>query len=108
MRRSPLSARRGSWATSGRLDQLLRLGMNRVSFGAQSFVDAEARAVGRLHTREICLGGGWRGCARRACKEINVDLIAGLPRQTRASWRESVEVVGAGPSACERVHAGGG
>src|ERR1035437_9493538 len=37
------------------LDELLRQGMNRVSFGVQSFVDREAAAVGRLHTREMCL-----------------------------------------------------
>src|SRR5207249_1898155 len=33
------------------LDCLLICGVNRVSLGVQSFVDAEARAVGRLHTR---------------------------------------------------------
>ena len=73
------------------LDELLRLGMNRVSFGVQSFVDAEARAVGRLHTREMCLAEIARMRAA-GVEEINVDLIAGLPRQTAASWRESVDV----------------
>ncbi|MGD0888581.1 MAG: radical SAM family heme chaperone HemW [Acidobacteriaceae bacterium] len=73
------------------LDELLRLGMNRVSFGVQSFVDAEARAVGRMHTREICLGEIKRMRAV-GVEEINVDLIVGLPRQTAASWRESVDV----------------
>jgi oxygen-independent coproporphyrinogen-3 oxidase len=73
------------------LDELLRLGMNRVSFGVQSFVDAEARAVGRMHTRELCLGELARMRAA-GVDEINVDLIVGLPRQTAASWRESVEV----------------
>ena len=37
------------------LEEMLRQGMSRVSFGVQSFVDAEAEAVGRLHTREMCL-----------------------------------------------------
>jgi oxygen-independent coproporphyrinogen-3 oxidase len=73
------------------LDEMLRLGMNRVSFGVQSFVDAEARAVGRMHTREICLGELARMRAA-GVEEINVDLIVGLPRQTAASWRESVDV----------------
>jgi oxygen-independent coproporphyrinogen-3 oxidase len=72
------------------LDELLRLGMNRVSFGVQSCVDAEARAVGRMHTREMCLGELARMRAA-GVEEINIDLIAGLPRQTSASWRESVE-----------------
>ena len=73
------------------LDELLRLGMNRVSFGVQSFVDAEARAVGRMHTRAICVAEIERMRAA-GVEEINVDLIVGLPRQTAASWRESVEV----------------
>ena len=73
------------------LDEMLRQGMNRVSFGVQSFVDAEAKAVGRLHTREVCLSEITRMRAA-GVENINVDLIAGLPGQTAASWRESVEV----------------
>ena len=73
------------------LDELLRLGMNRVSFGVQSFVDVEARAVGRMHARAVCLAEIARMRAA-GVREINVDLIVGLPRQTATSWRESVEV----------------
>ena len=73
------------------LQEMLRQGMNRVSFGVQSFVDAEAKAVGRSHTREVCL----REIARMRAAgvgNINVDLIVGLPGQTAESWRESVSV----------------
>jgi oxygen-independent coproporphyrinogen-3 oxidase len=73
------------------LEELLRQGMNRVSFGVQSFVDREAAGVGRTHTREICLKEIARVRAA-GVDEINVDLIVGLPQQTTASWRESVEV----------------
>jgi oxygen-independent coproporphyrinogen-3 oxidase len=73
------------------LEEMLRQGMNRVSFGVQSFVDREARAVGRLHTRQMCLGE-IRRMQAAGVANLNVDLIAGLPAQTRASWRESVEV----------------
>jgi len=65
------------------------LGINRVSLGVQSFVDDELRRTGRKHTAE--------GVERdveliRSCgiDEINIDLIAGLPAQTRASWRQSL------------------
>ena len=78
------------------LEELLRAGMNRVSFGVQSFVDREAKAVGRLHTRAVCE----EEIARMrvaGVESINVDLIAGLPHQTADSWRESVTVaVGSG------------
>jgi oxygen-independent coproporphyrinogen-3 oxidase len=76
----------------GTLQEMLRQGLNRVSFGVQSFVDAEARAVGRLHTRKICLDEIAR-LRSAGVDNINVDLIAGLPGQTAASWRESLEVV---------------
>ena len=72
------------------LDELLRQGMNRISFGVQSFVDRESAAVGRLHTRKQCEAE--IGRVRVAgVEEINVDLIAGLPHQTEASWHYSLE-----------------
>jgi len=73
------------------LGELVRQGMNRVSFGVQSFVDSEAAAVGRLHTRAMCLKEIARVRAA-GVSDVNVDLIVGLPGQTAESWRESVEV----------------
>jgi oxygen-independent coproporphyrinogen-3 oxidase len=61
-------------------------GVNRVSLGVQSFIDQEARAVGRLHTRAIVLGDIGR-LRDAGIAEINLDLIAGLPHQTAESWR---------------------
>jgi oxygen-independent coproporphyrinogen-3 oxidase len=72
------------------LEELLRQGMNRVSFGVQSFVDTESAAVGRLHTRQQCEQEIARVKAA-GVSEINVDLIAGLPHQTAESWSYSVE-----------------
>ncbi len=74
------------------LDEALRQGVNRVSFGVQSFVDAESAAVGRLHTAEQCLAEIARVRAA-GIHEISLDLIAGLPRQTAASWEISLEAV---------------
>lgn len=71
------------------LEALLAAGMNRVSFGVQSFVDTEARAVGRLHTREVCMEEIAR-LRSAGVENINVDLIAGLPGQTAVTWGESV------------------
>lgn len=72
------------------LAELLRQGMNRISFGVQSFVDHETAAVGRLHTRRQCDAEIARVRAA-AVENINIDLIAGLPYQTRESWLYSVE-----------------
>lgn len=71
------------------LDEAVRLGVNRVSLGVQSFVNRESAAVGRTHTGESCL----REIARlraKGVKEVGSDLIAGLPYQTRDSWRTSL------------------
>jgi oxygen-independent coproporphyrinogen III oxidase len=72
------------------LEELQRHGMNRISFGVQSFVDKETAAVGRLHTRLQCEAELDRMRAA-GLLEINVDLIAGLPHQTEQSWQYSVE-----------------
>ena len=72
------------------LDELLRQGMNRISFGVQSFVDRETAAVGRLHTEQQCEAELARVRAA-GVDEINLDLIAGLPHQTAQSWQYSVE-----------------
>lgn len=72
------------------LAELLRQGMNRISFGVQSFVDRETAAVGRLHTREQCEAEIARVRAA-GVEDFNIDLIAGLPYQTRESWEYSVE-----------------
>jgi oxygen-independent coproporphyrinogen-3 oxidase len=72
------------------LSELLEQGMNRISFGVQSFVDKESAAVGRLHTRQQCEAELARVRAA-GVHDINVDLIAGLPYQTEQSWQYSVE-----------------
>jgi oxygen-independent coproporphyrinogen-3 oxidase len=78
------------------LAELLQQGMNRISFGVQSFVDKETAAVGRLHTREECEAEIARVGAA-GVSNINIDLIAGLPYQTEQSWQHSVEqAIGSG------------
>jgi len=72
------------------LEGLLRCGVNRVSLGVQSFVDAEAAAVGRLHKRSTVLDDIARLRAG-GIASINVDLIAGLPHQTAESWKQSLD-----------------
>ncbi len=71
------------------LEMAMRLGVNRVSLGVQSFVDRESQAVGRSHTGESCLAEIAR-LRRAGVKEVAADLIAGLPYQTAASWEYSL------------------
>ena len=82
---------------AGKAAQWVAAGFNRISFGTQSFVDEELKAAGRMHRREdiyravpILRAAGIRN--------INFDLIAGLPKQTHASWRQSLgEAIALGP-----------
>jgi len=75
--------------TGAMLEGLLRCGVNRVSLGVQSFVDQEAAAVGRLHTRACVLDDIAR-LRDSGITNINIDLIAGLPHQTPESWQFSI------------------
>ena len=74
------------------LDALVECGVTRISFGVQSFVDSEAKSIGRLHTREVALED-IRRVRAAGIHDISVDLIAGLPGQTLESWYESLGVL---------------
>ena len=72
------------------LQGLLRCGVNRVSLGVQSFIDAEAAAVGRLHKRSVVLED-IAHLREAGIANINIDLIAGLPHQTAETWQQSLD-----------------
>lgn len=68
------------------------IGVNRISMGVQSLVDAELKAVGRRHTAAQALAAV--ECLQAAgFGNISLDLIYGLPGQTAESFRRSVEGV---------------
>ena len=65
-------------------------GINRVSFGLQSFADKELVAAGRLHRRADI----YRAVPilrQAGIRNISFDLIAGLPHQTKESWKQSLK-----------------
>ena len=64
-------------------------GINRVSLGAQSFVEGEIRRTGRKHTAQT-IAGDIETLRGAGIANYNIDLIAGLAAQTEASWRESL------------------
>lgn len=71
------------------IEALLRCGVNRVSLGVQSFIDKEASSVARLHTRKITLEEIAR-LRESGIENISIDLIAGLPHQTKETWEDSL------------------
>ncbi len=70
-----------------------RSGINRVSLGVQSFVRREIAQTGRRHTAES-VATDIAALREAGIRNFNIDLIAGLPGQTPASFRDSLEWVG--------------
>ena len=67
-----------------------RLGLTRVSLGVQSFVTRELARTARKHTAEV-VEREVAVLRENGLANISIDLIAGLPGQTRESWRESLD-----------------
>ncbi len=63
-------------------------GVDRVSMGVQSLVDGELRAIGRRHDSRRAREA--YDTLRRRFGNVSLDLMFGLPGQTRRSLRESV------------------
>lgn len=66
------------------------LGVNRASFGAQTFDDVELKRLGRRHTAldvrqtiDLLRKAGFRN--------VSFDLIGGLPRQTLQDWARNLD-----------------
>jgi oxygen-independent coproporphyrinogen-3 oxidase len=76
--------------TAGNLEQFRRAGVNRLSFGVQSFRDEELQRLGRMHSASHAVDAV--GMARGAgFDNISLDLMMWLPGQNVAQWLASVE-----------------
>lgn len=73
-----------------KLLQLRQAGVSRISFGIQSFIDAELDLLGRLHSAQ----DGW-DCVRDAMAagfvNLSLDLMYGIPGQSAKQWRWNLE-----------------
>jgi oxygen-independent coproporphyrinogen-3 oxidase len=76
--------------TPEKADLLVRRGTTRASIGVQSFVDVEARSVGRTQ-RGMTVETALEALRSAAVPRLNIDLIYGLKGQTPATWQESLE-----------------
>ncbi len=76
--------------TAEKLRLFRDLGLNRLSLGAQSFDEAELRFLGRRHTADQTRAA--LDLIRAAgFTNLGLDLIYGLPGQTPAAWRRTLE-----------------
>ena len=78
--------------TAESLAKLRRAGFNRISFGVQCDDDTKLKALGRVHTyKQAQLAVAQ---ARRAgFQNVSIDLMFGLPNQSREQWMETLQHV---------------
>lgn len=86
------------------LKRLHDAGVNRLSFGVQSFDTTVRRGVGRIAGRDqvvetICLA------SRLGFDQISADLIYNLPDQTNGSWAEDIMTLIQTPATAASVYA---
>ena len=71
------------------LREMMALGINRISFGAQSFNPAELSMLGRIHAADD-IGKTVASARRAGFRNLNLDLIYALPNQDLASWQNTL------------------
>jgi len=74
-----------------KLREFRRLGINRASFGAQTFDDTELAKLGRSHNAADTLRT-FADLRAAGFSNISFDLIAGLPGQTLDRWQRNVQI----------------
>ncbi len=76
--------------SSEKLATLRALGVNRLSLGVQSFIEAELRLLGRIHSA-FEAAQAFEVARQAGFDSVSIDLLYGLPKQSLASWRASLE-----------------
>lgn len=75
--------------TKTSLKALKRLGINRLSIGAQSFNDKHLKMLGRIHDSSQ-IKKSFEDARIAGFKNINLDLIFALPNQTLPEWQKDL------------------
>lgn len=79
-----------SSVTSDKLRAFRQLGINRISFGVQTFDETLLPTIDRLHTAgDAERAIQWAGEA--GFEHLNLDLMYGLPGQTLSSWEATLD-----------------
>src|SRR5687768_7383238 len=78
--------------TPERLDGFRAAGINRLSYGVQSFRDEELARLSRLHSAARA-ADAFRMARAAGFDNVSFDLMMWLPQQTVAEWLESVDAL---------------
>jgi oxygen-independent coproporphyrinogen-3 oxidase len=75
--------------SKGKIQQLSKSSINRLSIGVQSFYEEDLKMMNRAHSaREAieCIAS-----ANAVFKNISIDLIYGMPNMTNDRWKQNIE-----------------
>ena len=72
------------------MSEFRRLGINRASFGAQTFDNRELKQLGRTHS-SADIPATFQQLRAAGFDNISFDLIAGLPGQTLSGWQRNLD-----------------
>lgn len=74
---------------AARFEGLRRIGINRLSLGAQSLQPAELAFLGRIHGAAD-IGAAVRAARAAGFDNLNLDFMFGLPGQAARAWRDTL------------------
>ena len=77
---------------AGTVEALAGMGFNRASLGVQDFDPAVQEAVNRVQSVEETLAVV-EACRRHGFRSVNIDLIYGLPGQSREGFARTLDIV---------------
>lgn len=83
--------------TIEKLKDYKECGVNRISIGLQAIQNDLLKTLGRIHTYETFLDS-YQLIRQAGFKNVNIDLMYGLPNQTEEEWQETImEIVALSP-----------
>lgn len=75
--------------TDSHISVFKEAGINRISLGLQSAQDNELKKLGRIHTfKDFC--NSYEKLQKAGFKNINIDIMAGIPGQTPGSYKDTL------------------
>ena len=75
-----------------KLEQIFKMGVNRISFGLQSWNNEELKFLGRIHTVSDFLQS-YNLAKKQGFDNINIDIMYAIPGQTLNSWEQTLNNV---------------
>lgn len=89
VREITVEAGRPDTITPAKIEVLQKWGIDRISVNPQSYTDETLKAIGRHHTVQETIDTFWLS-RRMGMKNINMDLIIGLPNEGLAEFEHSL------------------